>query len=88
LERYAGLSGLAAGMLVLLAVLKLRTDTRESRLFWYAVLALVAAKIGLELRTGAPLLIRGPSDLTSVPLSHLGGVIAGSLAGWLTGRRT
>ena len=74
LERYAGLSGLAAGLLVLLALVQLRPGTNEPRWFWLAVLALVAVKVVVESTTHAPLLARFDAGFTVVPLAHLAGI--------------
>lgn len=74
LERYAGLSGLGAGLLVLLALVQLRPGTREPRWFWLSVLALVAVKVVVESTTHAPLLARFDADVRVVPLAHLAGI--------------
>lgn len=58
LSYYAGLSGIATGVLVLLALVQLRRDTTGPRWFWPGVLLLVAAKVVMELRAEAPLLVR------------------------------
>jgi rhomboid family GlyGly-CTERM serine protease len=86
LGRYAGLSGMATGMLVLLAGLQLRRGKDEPAWFWWAVLALVAAKIVLELVTGAPLIVSYEGSVRSVPLAHVGGLGCGALF-WLAVRR-
>ena len=70
LARYGGLSGLGAGLIVLLA-LRQRSTPTESRGLWNAVLGLVALKVGLEAWTGAPLLAEG---IRSVPLAHVAGI--------------
>ena len=82
LERYAGLSGLAMGTLVLLALVQL-TNKNESRWLWSGVLLLAAAKIVIELRQGAPLLVSDFANIRNVPLAHIGGVGCGLLC-WLT----
>lgn len=76
LIRYAGLSGLAAGMLVLLACLQLRRPD-EPAWIWLGVLALVGTKITAEWLTGAPLLVHGIAGFHPVPLAHLGGAVGG-----------
>ena len=81
LERYAGLSGVATGVLVFLACLQLGESRAEPRWFWLAVLALVALKIGLETVTHTPLLVSGFSGARVVPLAHVSGAICG-LATW------
>jgi rhomboid family GlyGly-CTERM serine protease len=87
LGRYAGLSGVATGMLVLLAGLQLRRGKDEPAWFWWAVLALVAGKIVLELTTGAPLIVSYAGSVRSVPLAHLGGLGCGTLAWVIAGRK-
>ncbi len=79
LKRYAGLSGLATGVLVLLAARQLSAKNREPAWFWLGVLALVAAKIGLELFTEAPLLVSGFNGIRTVPLAHIGGAACGAV---------
>ncbi len=51
LQTYGGLSGLATGVVVLLALHQLRT-AGPSRWLWAGVLALIAAKIGGEVVSG------------------------------------
>lgn len=81
LLRYGGLSGLATGVLVLLAVLQLvRRDPREPVWFWLGVLALVAGKLILEQVSGAPLLVSDLGNVRVVPWAHLGGLICAVLA--------
>jgi rhomboid family GlyGly-CTERM serine protease len=86
LLRYAGLSGVATGLLVLLSCGQLQRGQGEPRWFWLGVLALVGAKIGLELFTGKPLLVRDFNGIRDVPLAHLGGA-AWAVATWLASRR-
>lgn len=85
LERYAGLSGLAIGTLVLLAVVQL-TNKKESPWLWLGVLLLVIAKLAIELRQGAPLLVSDFANIRNVPLAHFGGVGCGLLCWLLVGR--
>ncbi len=80
LERYAGLSGLAAGLLVLLALVQLQPGTNEPRWFWISVLALVALKVVVETSTGNPLLARFDTDVKVVPLAHLAGIACALVA--------
>ena len=82
LERYAGLSGLAVGTVVLLALIQLQ-NKNESIWLWVGVLLLVAAKLVIELRQGAPLLVSDFKDIRNVPLAHLSGTACGVLC-WLT----
>jgi rhomboid family GlyGly-CTERM serine protease len=82
LTRYAGLSGLATGMLVLLAALQLGRRAEEPAWFWVSVLLLVAIKIGVELFTGAPVFVSGFGDIRTVPLAHIFGIVC-AVAFWL-----
>ncbi len=82
LLRYGGLSGLATGTLVLLALLQLsRRDPREPAWFWWGVLGIVAAKLIAEQVTKAPLLASNLGDVRTVPLAHLAGALC-ALAAW------
>lgn len=76
LDRYAGLSGLVAGMIVLLATAQL-SQTQQDRWFWRAVIALVALKVGVEAFRASPR-FAGLFDagLQAVPLAHLAGIAA------------
>jgi rhomboid family GlyGly-CTERM serine protease len=82
LSRYAGLSGLGAGLTVLLALRQWRLPT-ESRIIWTAVLGLVALKVAIEWVTGVPLLTEG---IRSVPLAHAAGIL-GAVAWFALERR-
>ena len=74
LTSYAGLSGVAAGTLALLAFLHLRIRNAD-RLFWGGVLALLAVKIGAEAFLGRALFAHfTATDIRPVPLAHLAGV--------------
>ncbi len=77
---YGGLSGLAVGLLVLLALVQLRRDRAAQRWLWPSVLALVAVKIAIEAATDTPLVSDlGPGIKVST-LAHLGGVACALLA--------
>ncbi len=80
LARYAGLSGLATGLLVLLALIQWRRDVRAPAWFWPAVLLLVAVKIALEAVSSEPLLARFEPGVRVVTLAHVGGVACAVLA--------
>jgi rhomboid family GlyGly-CTERM serine protease len=82
LTRYAGLSGIATGMLVLLACLQLGRRKEEPAWFWVSVLALVGIKIGVELFTGEPVFVSGFGDIRTVPLAHIFGILS-ALVFWL-----
>jgi len=82
LTRYAGLSGIATGMLVFLACLQLGRRKEEPAWFWISVLALVGIKIGVELFTGAPVFVSGFGDIRTVPLAHIFGIVS-ALGFWL-----
>lgn len=88
LERYAGLSGVATGLLVLLALVQLRRKTGEPRWFWLGVLLLVAVKIIVEVTARGPLFARFAAGVRVVPLAHVGGIACALLAFLLTLRRT
>ncbi len=77
LERYAGISGVATGALVLLAGLQLRRRPAEPAWFWLTVLGLVAAKIGFELMGNDSLLVDLPGSVRVAPLAHIGGLLCG-----------
>lgn len=77
LDRYAGISGVAAGALALLAGLQLRRKSSEPAWFWLAILGLLAAKIGAELIGGTSFLIGMPESVRVVPLAHIGGLVCG-----------
>ncbi len=79
LIRYAGLSGLATGTLVLLAGVQLGRRNDEPAWLWLGVLALVGLKIAIELRTGAPLVVSDFAGIRTVPLAHISGVVCGIL---------
>lgn len=85
LERYAGLSGLATGVLVLLAVLQLQRPN-ESPWLWWGVLLLVAAKLIIEFRHDAPLIVSDFVNVRNVPLAHLSGTGCGLVWGLVCGR--
>lgn len=80
LERYAGLSGLATGMLVLLALVQRRRDVGAPPWFWPAVLLLVAVKVVVESTTQTPLFARLDAGVRVVPLAHLGGIVCALVA--------
>ena len=77
---YGGLSGLAVGVLVLLALVQLRRDRAAPRWFWPAVLALVVLKVALEAFSTAPLLAGFGPDIKVSTLAHLGGIACALLA--------
>jgi rhomboid family GlyGly-CTERM serine protease len=91
LTRYAGLSGIATGMLMLLACLQLGRRKEEPAWFWVSVLALVGIKMGVELFTRAPVFVSGFGDIRTVPLAHIFGIIS-AMVFWsialLTGKTT
>jgi len=85
LQRYAGLSGVAAGVLALLAVTQL-AHSREDRWFWRCVLALLAVKVAAEFLAQRPVFARLASpDAHAVPVAHLAGLalaMAMNLSRW------
>ncbi len=78
---YGGLSGLAIGLLTLLALVQLRRDRHAQRWLWPAVLALVAGKLAIEAISHTPLLSDFGPGIKVSTLSHLGG-IACALFAW------
>ena len=80
LQRYGGLSGLAAAMLAFLALTQLGRGSAD-RWFWRAVLALLALKIVVELLADRPAFSRFIEAGTyTVPMAHIAGVLAAWLA--------
>lgn len=80
LMRYAGLSGVAAAVIALLAQTQLSTEGGTDRWFWRAVLAAVGIKIGVELLLGQPAFARfADASIRPVPLAHLAGVVCAGL---------
>jgi rhomboid family GlyGly-CTERM serine protease len=76
LQAYGGLSGLATGAVVLLALTQL-TREGEAGFWWWAVLALVAAKTGLDaLRPDSLFVGFGAQAVRSSGLAHTGGAVA------------
>ncbi len=88
LDTYSGLSGIATGQLVLLALLQLRRRKEEPAWFWWAVLALVAVKIGVELFTSSAVFVDYEKGIRNVPLAHIGGLLCAVVAGVLAPRKT
>jgi rhomboid family GlyGly-CTERM serine protease len=88
LTRYAGISGVASGVLVALAVNGLRTQPTARR-WWLAVLVFFAVKVAIEARNGGqpinPEL--GAQGVRSVPLAHVVGAAVGASAVLLNRRR-
>ena len=74
LLRYSGLSGIATGQLVLLAMLQLKRGSGEPPWFWIAVLLLVATKIAIEAASSTPIFVDLSNGVRNVPLAHIGGV--------------
>jgi rhomboid family GlyGly-CTERM serine protease len=83
LERYGGLSGIATGLVVLLALIhgaasrapSNRAD-RADRWIWRLLLAAVAVKIGIEASQPSPLFARfGEDNVRTVPLAHVAGAV-------------
>jgi len=85
LARYAGLSGVATGVLVLLGCVKLDSHSAEPTWFWVAIFGLVVVKIALETVTHTPLLVNDASGFIVVPLAHISGAACG-VATWFVTR--
>ena len=77
---YGGLSGVAVGLLVLLALVQLRRDKLAPRWIWVGVLVLVAVKVALEAFTNTPLVSDFGPDIKVSSLAHLGGILCALLA--------
>jgi rhomboid family GlyGly-CTERM serine protease len=87
LYRYAGLSGLVAGVVTLLAMTQLTRPQPDDRWFWRAVLGLLGAKIIYEALAARAIFVRfDEATIQPVPLAHLAGVFCG-LAAHRIGRR-
>ncbi|MDD2763786.1 MAG: rhombosortase [Opitutaceae bacterium] len=80
LIRYAGLSGIATGLLVLLALVQLRRKAGEPPWFWLGVLLLVAVKTAVEAVAPGPLFVRFDPGVRAVPLAHVGGIVCALMA--------
>ena len=77
---YGGLSGIAVGLLVLLALVQLRRDRLAPRWIWVGVLVLVAVKVALEAFTNTPLVSDFGPGIKVSSLAHLGGILCALLA--------
>jgi rhomboid family GlyGly-CTERM serine protease len=76
LQRYAGLSGVAAATVALLALSRLNRPEPGERWFWRMVLVALLAKMVFELASGQPVFARfADTDIHTVPLAHLAGVL-------------
>ncbi|MBI5688664.1 MAG: rhombosortase [Verrucomicrobia bacterium] len=87
LALFGGLSGLATGLVVLLALDRLKAGGREPRGVWLAVLGLVAAKQILEWVAGAELFVVFEAGVRPVPLAHLAGALTAVGVFFVTQRR-
>jgi rhomboid family GlyGly-CTERM serine protease len=77
---YAGISGVASGVLVALVVNGLRTQPTARR-WWLSVLVFFAVKIAIETRGGHPINPElANQGIRSVPLAHLIGAAVGASA--------
>ena len=86
LQRYGGLSGLAAAVLTLLALIQLSATGRTDRWFWWSVLALLVVKIIAEWLAGQAGFARFSSaEIRPVPLAHLAGVATAAAVYFLGG---
>jgi rhomboid family GlyGly-CTERM serine protease len=75
LGAYAGLSGVAAGVLCLLAFVQLVNPARADRWFWFAVLGLVGAKVVWEFVSGQALVADlAAAEARPMPLAHVAGI--------------
>jgi rhomboid family GlyGly-CTERM serine protease len=73
---YGGLSGLATGVVLLLALVQMQERPAE-RAWWIALVMLVAGKIAVDAVSPAPLFSRFAGEIHPSALAHLlGGLIA------------
>ncbi|MEO6874984.1 MAG: rhombosortase [Opitutaceae bacterium] len=80
LQLYAGLSGLASGVLVFLALVQLSQNNAEPTWMWVGIFGLVVVKIALETVTGESLLVQDFAGFRVVPLAHISGACSGVVA--------
>ena len=86
LTRYAGLSGVAYGLVVYVALLGL-AESGVWRRLCITTLALLLAKLTFEIGTGRFLLVPTGNDVQPVPLSHAAGALT-ALVLWLVRPRS
>lgn len=83
LQTYAGLSGVATGVLALLAFTQVARVEPAARRWWRGVLGLLAAKIVLETAQRQPVFATfADADLQPVPLAHLMGFACAAAVHW------
>jgi rhomboid family GlyGly-CTERM serine protease len=76
LQRYGGLSGLAAGTVALLAMVQLSRHNDGDRWFWRVILGLLIAKIVIELASRQPMFTDfAGADIHTVPIAHVAGML-------------
>jgi rhomboid family GlyGly-CTERM serine protease len=84
---YRGLSGLDAGLFIMLAFLMTGESIREGHWSGVAVLSLASAaflaKVGYEMTYGRAVFVRTDGLFTPVPIAHLAGAAVGALAALL-----
>jgi rhomboid family GlyGly-CTERM serine protease len=84
MQVYGGLSGLATGVVVLLALGQFVRDGRN-RAWWGAALALLALKLGFDATHATPLFSRfGTTAVRSSALAHAGGAVTAVVAVFLS----
>ncbi len=81
---YRGLSGLDAGLFIMLAFLMTRESIREGCWSGAAILSLASAaflaKVGYEMAVGQAVFVRTEGLFLPVPIAHLAGAVIGALA--------
>lgn len=84
LQIYAGLSGVATGVLALLAFTQLARVEPAARRWWWGGLGLLAAKIVLETARRQPVFAHfAAAEIQPVPLAHLMGLACAAVVhGW------
>lgn len=80
MANYRGLSGVAAGVLALLAWARLRKLPPGGRWFWHSVLVLIAIKIAMEAYARRSMLVEFDyAEAQPVPLAHVAGVLCAAV---------
>lgn len=86
LQQFGGLSGVATAAVVFACGAEWRRSASD-RIYWGAVVVLVALKVGWEYLSGGSLFAQyGQTGVHTVPLSHLAGFCVGGLLSFRTRR--
>jgi rhomboid family GlyGly-CTERM serine protease len=80
-NEFGGLSALAIGLLVLLAVRQMQDGPQARRRVWVVVLLAVTVKIGFEFAAKAPVFARfAAAEVRPVPIAHVAAAVVGLVA--------